>query len=177
MLRQLLRRQGWAKVPVALAHQRQRQLPGLGRQAVVARLAAALGDKADSTILFEAAQQPEHLVAFKPDQCAGVCNTQPARRHAQQHAQPIEFPFAHRHHRHGASPGTLDPGGVSPQLCTRVSSLYCAYKRTRRVEDDVDLYVAMYGPESTWEEVYIEALDATDQKGQAQTLRWKAFEE
>jgi uncharacterized protein DUF6880 len=50
-------------------------------------------------------------------------------------------------------------------------------QHTRRLEDDVDLYVAMYGPESTWEEVYIEALDATDQKGQAQTLRWKAFEE
>jgi hypothetical protein len=50
-------------------------------------------------------------------------------------------------------------------------------KQRTRIEDDVDLYVAMHGPESTWEEVYIEALDATDQKGQAQTLRWKAFEQ
>jgi hypothetical protein len=47
----------------------------------------------------------------------------------------------------------------------------------RRREDDDDLYLTMYGPETTWEEVYIEALDATGQKEQAQRLRWKAFEE
>ncbi len=50
-------------------------------------------------------------------------------------------------------------------------------QRARRAEDDGDLYLTMYGPETTWEEVYIEALDATGQKEQAQTLRWKAFEE
>jgi hypothetical protein len=49
-------------------------------------------------------------------------------------------------------------------------------QRVHRADDDDDLYLAMYGPESTWEEVYIEALDATGQKEQAQTLRWKAFE-
>jgi hypothetical protein len=43
-------------------------------------------------------------------------------------------------------------------------------------DDDDDLHLAIYGPDSTWEEVYIEALDATGQKEQAQTLRWEAFE-
>jgi hypothetical protein len=50
-------------------------------------------------------------------------------------------------------------------------------QRARPPQDDDDLYLTMYGPETTWEEVYIEALDATGQKEQAQTLRWKAFEE
>jgi hypothetical protein len=50
-------------------------------------------------------------------------------------------------------------------------------QRVHRREDHDDLYLTMYGPETTWEEVYIEALDATGQKEQAQTLRWKAFEE
>jgi hypothetical protein len=49
-------------------------------------------------------------------------------------------------------------------------------QRARQVEDDDDLYHAMYGPDSAWEDVYIEALDATGQKEQAQTLRWAAFE-
>jgi hypothetical protein len=48
-------------------------------------------------------------------------------------------------------------------------------RRALRVEDDDDLFAAMHGPVAEWEEVYIEALDATDQKAQAQTLRWKAF--
>ena len=37
--------------------------------------------------------------------------------------------------------------------------------------------VSLVQAETTWEEVYIEALDATGQKEQAQRLRWKAFEE
>ena len=53
------------------------------------------------------------------------------RLNLQQNLKPAELPLAHRHHRHGAPPGTRDPGGVSPQLCTGVSSLYCAYSRCR----------------------------------------------
>jgi hypothetical protein len=50
-------------------------------------------------------------------------------------------------------------------------------QRALRVEDDDDLFAAMHGPVAEWEEVCIEALDATDQKAQAQTLRLKAFTE
>jgi hypothetical protein len=45
-----------------------------------------------------------------------------------------ELALAHRHHRHGAPPGTLKPGAASPQLCTRVSSLYCAYTQLPQKE-------------------------------------------
>ena len=45
--------------------------------------------------------------------------------------EPAEFLLAHRQHRHDASPGTPDPGGVS-SLCGRgVPSLYCAYIQCR----------------------------------------------
>jgi hypothetical protein len=40
-----------------------------------------------------------------------------------------------------------------------------------------DLYLAGYGDRGVWEEVYIEALEATGQEEQAQRLRWAAFEE
>jgi hypothetical protein len=40
-----------------------------------------------------------------------------------------------------------------------------------------DRYLAGYGDSSAWEEVYIEALDATGQEELAQQLRWAAFEE
>ena len=42
---------------------------------------------------------------------------------------PVSFCGYHRHHRHSAPPGTTEPGGVSPLLCTGVSSLYCAYTK------------------------------------------------
>jgi hypothetical protein len=51
---------------------------------------------------------------------------------AQQYLKRAELLLAHRHHRHGASPRTPEPAGVSPQLCTGVLSLYCAYKRMSR---------------------------------------------
>src|ERR1700730_18061765 len=41
----------------------------------------------------------------------------------------LELLLAHRHHRHGAPPGTPKPAGVSPLLCRGVSSLYCSYIR------------------------------------------------
>ncbi len=50
-------------------------------------------------------------------------------------------------------------------------------QRVVRARDDEDLYLLGYGDGSAWEEVYIEALDATGQQEQAQQLRWAAFEE
>ena len=49
----------------------------------------------------------------------------------------------------------------------------------RRVDQtrDEEFYDDPYDNESAWEEVYIDALDATDQAEQAQKLRWAAFEE
>ena len=41
--------------------------------------------------------------------------------------EPTEFLLAHRHRRHGASPATPEPAGVSPLSCRGVSSLYCGY--------------------------------------------------
>jgi hypothetical protein len=40
-----------------------------------------------------------------------------------------------------------------------------------------DFYPAGHGDGGAWEEIYIEALDATGQEEQAQRLRWAAFEE
>jgi hypothetical protein len=44
-------------------------------------------------------------------------------------SKPTEFLLAHRHRRHGASPATPEPAGVSPLSCRGVSSLYCGYTR------------------------------------------------
>jgi hypothetical protein len=50
-------------------------------------------------------------------------------------------------------------------------------QRAARARDD-DLYISGYGDGgNTWEEAYIEALDATGQPEQAQQLRWAVFEE
>src|ERR1700740_384800 len=51
------------------------------------------------------------------------------------HLKTAELLLAHRQHRHGAPPGTPEPGGVSPLSCRGVSSLYCAYSpKSRKVD-------------------------------------------
>jgi hypothetical protein len=42
---------------------------------------------------------------------------------------------------------------------------------------DDDLFLDGFSADNTWEETYIEALEATGQKDEAQRLRWAAFEE
>ena len=74
-----------------------------------------------------AAQQSKHLTSPQADQSAHIGNTQPAGLHPQQHLEPNELLLAHRHRRHGASPATPEPAGVSPLSCRGVSSLYCGY--------------------------------------------------
>src|ERR1700751_5986336 len=97
---------------------------------MVAGLAPVFGKQARPTVLLEAAQQTEHLAPLQPDQHTGVTDAQTTRLNPQQHVKTAELLLAHRHHRHGAPPGTPEPGGVSPLLCRGVSSLYCAYKAT-----------------------------------------------
>src|SRR6202023_403313 len=58
---------------------------------------------------------------------SGLPDTQATRLNPQQHVKTAELLLAHRHHRHGAPPGTPEPGDVSPLSCRGVSSLYCAY--------------------------------------------------
>src|SRR5271165_4171514 len=94
---------------------------------MVAGFAPALAKQARGTVLLEAAQQTKHLAPLQPNQHAGVIDTQTTRLNPQQHFETAELLLAHRHHRHGAPPGTPEPGGVSPLLCRGVSSLYCAY--------------------------------------------------
>jgi hypothetical protein len=48
---------------------------------------------------------------------------QATRLYPQQHVKTAELSLAHRQHRHGAPPGTPEPGGVSPLSCRGVSSL------------------------------------------------------
>ena len=74
-----------------------------------------------------AAQQAKYLTPVQADQFTRVGNTQTTRLNLQQNLKPAELLLAHRHHRHGATPRTPKPEGVSPQLCTGVSSLYCVY--------------------------------------------------
>src|SRR6202011_1921948 len=69
----------------------------------------------------------------KADQHTGVTDTQATRLNPQQHVKTAELLLAHRQHRHGAPPGTPEPGDVSPLSCRGVSSLYCAYKRGMRL--------------------------------------------
>src|SRR5215472_8748956 len=126
MLGQLFCRQRRAEVGVSLAHNRQCQGLNLSREPMVAGFATTLGEQARSTILLQATQQAKYLTAMQADQLAGVGNTKTARLNTQQHLKPTELLLAHRHHRHGASSATPKPGGVSPLLCTGVSSLYCA---------------------------------------------------
>src|ERR1700720_3037322 len=95
---------------------------------MVAGFASALGKQARGAVLLEAAQQAKHLTPLQADQRTGVTDTQATRLKPQQHVKTAELPLAHRHHRHGAPPGTPEPGGVSPLSYRGVSSLYCAYK-------------------------------------------------
>src|ERR1700732_5290987 len=127
MLRQLLSREGWAKVCISLADDGQRQGANLGRKPMIARLAAPLRQQAWSTILLQPTQQAEHLPTMQTHQRTGVGDTQPSRLNPQQHVKPAELLLAHRQHRHDASPGTPKPGGVSSLFCRGVPSLYCAY--------------------------------------------------
>ena len=52
-------------------------------------------------------------------------------------------------------------------------------KRTaaKGVPDDDELYLIGHSADDEWEETYIEALEATGKKDEAQRLRWAAFEE
>src|SRR5271167_2051962 len=127
MLYQLLRRQGRAEVGVAVAHDRQCKVTNFGRQTVIAGFAASLRQQARGTVLLETAQQAKYLTPVQADQFTRVGNTQTTRSNLQQNLKPAELLLAHRHHRHGATPRTPKPEGVSPQLCTGVSSLYCVY--------------------------------------------------
>src|SRR3984893_290447 len=128
MLCQLLRRQTRAKVAIPLAHNRHRESANLSGQPVVAGLAAALGKQARGAVLLEAARQAKHLTPLQADQHTGVTDTQATRLNPQQHVKTAELLLAHRQHRHGAPPGTPEPGDVSPLSCRGVSSLYCAYR-------------------------------------------------
>src|SRR5271168_4729796 len=127
MLGELLRRQGRAEVGVSVAHDRQCKVTNFGRQTVIAGFAAALRQQARGTVLLETAQQAKYLTPLQADQFTRVGNTQTTRLNLQQNLKPAELLLAHRHHRHGATPRTPKPEGVSPQLCTGVSSLYCVY--------------------------------------------------
>src|SRR5580693_81410 len=99
---------------------------------MVAGLASALAKQARGTVLLEAAQQTKHLTPLQADQHTGVTDTQATRLNPQQHVKTAELLLAHRQHRHGAPPGTPEPGDVSPLSCRGVSSLYCAYTVCRR---------------------------------------------
>src|ERR1700758_3287786 len=94
---------------------------------MIAGFASVLGKQARGAVLLEATQQAKRLTPLKPDQHAGVTDTQATRLNPQQHLKTAELLLAHRQHRHGAPPGTPEPGGVSPLSCRGVSSLYCAY--------------------------------------------------
>src|ERR1700747_1884446 len=99
---------------------------------MVAGSASALGEQACRTVLLEAAQQAKHLTPPEADQHTGITDTQATRLNPQQHVKTAELLLAHRHHRHGAPPGTSEPGDVSPLLCRGVSSLYCAHSPKSR---------------------------------------------
>src|ERR1700758_2148420 len=94
---------------------------------MIAGFASVLGKQARGAVLLEATQQAKRLTPLKPDQHAGVTDTQATRLNPQQNVKTAELLLAHRQHRHGAPPGTPEPGGVSPLSCRGVSSLYCAY--------------------------------------------------
>src|SRR5277367_2029366 len=96
---------------------------------MVAGFASVLGKQARGAVLLEAAQQAKYLTPLQTDQFTRVGNTKTTRLNPQQYLKPAELLLAHRHHRHGASSGTPEPAGVSPLLCTGVSSLYCSYRQ------------------------------------------------
>src|SRR5271169_246374 len=145
MLCQLVRRQGRAEVGVSVAHDRQCKVTNFGRQTVIAGFAAALRQQARGTVLLETAQQAKYLTTLQSDQFTRVGNTKTARLNLQQNLKPAELLLAHRHHRHGATPRNPKPEGVSPQLCTGVSSLYCVYRRLSRKAEHFKRGVAPQG--------------------------------
>src|ERR1700679_1262448 len=98
---------------------------------MIAGFAPMFGKQACGAVLLEAAQQTKYLPSSQPDQRARVGDPQAPGLDAQQHLKPAELLLAHRHHRHGAPPGTPEPGGVSPLSCRGVSSLYCFYTATK----------------------------------------------
>ena len=61
--RQLLRRQGRAKVGIPIAHERHRQRTNLVRQPMVAGFAAVPRQQMNGAVLFDTAQQSKHLTS------------------------------------------------------------------------------------------------------------------
>jgi hypothetical protein len=83
LLRQLLSREGRAKVGIALAHDRQSEAANLRWQPVIARFTAPLREQTGGAICLQATQQAENLAPLQADQRAGVLNTKPAGLNAQ----------------------------------------------------------------------------------------------
>jgi hypothetical protein len=75
--RELLRRQGRAKVGIPIAHKRQRQHTNLRRQPMVAGFAAVPRQQMNGTVLFDTAQQSKHLTSPQTNQRACIGNPQP----------------------------------------------------------------------------------------------------
>jgi len=113
-LAQLLRCQGRAKVPIALANDRQRLGAELLRLAPVARTTTPLRDQARRTLGPLRLQQPEHLTPLEPQQLRRRRCRQPALIQVPQHLEPSKLAIAHQLYRHPKHP---------PQNPQEVSSL------------------------------------------------------
>jgi hypothetical protein len=83
MLRQLFGREGWAKISISLAHDRQRQRADFGRQSMIARFATALREQARGAVPFEITQEAEHLTPTQIQQRAGIGDAEPTRLNPQ----------------------------------------------------------------------------------------------
>ena len=99
-LAQLLRCQGRAKVPIALANDRQRLGAELLRLAPVARTTTPLRDQARRTLGPVRLQQPEYLTPLEPQQLRCRLGRQPPLIQISQHLEPPQLPIAHQPNRH-----------------------------------------------------------------------------
>ena len=102
-----------------------------------------------------------------------------ADRQADVNAYIALVPAAERGRPHvGAEIGRrLLAAGQATEALAALEAAWPTQPTSRASQDNDDFYLAEQDGDSGWEEIHIEALEATGQIAQAQSRRWAAFEE
>src|ERR1700688_825195 len=131
-LRELLRRQGRAKVRVTFPDNADGCSAQSRRVAAVARPTALPGNQGPGASLSVGLGQSKHLAPAKAHQRRGFRYFEPARSQILQHAHPVDLRPAHRNHRHRPKTPQPKPWRVSSLSGPKVTSLSGVYNGRSR---------------------------------------------
>src|ERR1700692_4659973 len=132
-LRELLRRQGRAKVRVTFPDNADGCSAQSRRVAAVARPTALPGNQGPGASLSVGLGQSKHLAPAKAHQRRGFRYFEPARSQILQHAHPVDLRPAHRNHRHRPKTPQPKPWRVSSLSGPKVTSLSGVYTDLPRI--------------------------------------------